>query len=174
MVLAGSVCAEPAEEPVDLVVRSEVTIQQKAAAVWPRLLDFASWKSVRSLQRVAGDVDEEGYVRLLTPCGATEAGSYFVHIVKLIPRERLVIKLAAKDGKALLGFAAFELRETDGQTKVVYDTYIQYQVPGMVSAERRAMTERLREAIRSKVDAEQLVLKAWVEGRVERQPGQCS
>lgn len=173
MLLATGVRAEPVEESVDLIVRSEVTIQQSAAVVWQRLLDFSSWKSVRSLQRVSGEADQEGDLRLLTPCGATESASYFVRVVKLIPRERLVLKLTAKDGKAFLGFVAFDLRETQGSVKIVYDTYIQYRVP-TDAPDRPSIARRLQETMKSKVDEEHLVLKAWAEGKTQREPGQCS
>lgn len=173
MLLATGVRAEPLEESVDLIVRSEVTIQQSAAVVWQRLLDFSSWKSVRSLQRVSGEADQEGYLRLLTPCGATESGSYFVRVVKLIPQERLVLKLTAKDGKAFVGFVAFDLRETQGSVKIVYDTYLQYHVPPS-APDRQSIARQLREAVKSKVDEEHLVLKAWAEGKTQREPGQCS
>lgn len=173
MPVSAGVHADTLEDSIDLIVRSEVTIQQPAAVVWPRILDFASWKSIKSLQRVSGEADQEGDLRLLTPCGATDAGSYFLRIVKVVPEERLVVKLITKDGKTSMGYGAFELHETQSRTKVIYDTYIQYPAHGLPPSERQATVRKFKEMLKLKVDQEHLVLKDLAEGRTQPKAAQC-
>jgi hypothetical protein len=155
----------PPDEAIDLIVRSEVTIDRPAALVWPRLLDLASWKdSIGSLEHVAGEPNAAGELRFVKPPDGNEAAGYFVRSVKLVPGRQLVMKLFGQGGQAFVGFAAFNLNEASGRTTVVYDVYVEYRVPDLSEEERRDAAEQLYRATQTKLDQEHLKLKALVEG----------
>lgn len=164
---------DTSNESIDVVVRSEIVIEKPAVSVWPWLLDFRSWKAIRSLERVAGEPNEEGDLRVVTPCGTGGSGSYLMRIIEIVPNERLVLKLLAQDGKSYLGYAAFDLREVNGVTRLVYDIYVEYRTPGL-PAERLSSTARMfREATKSKTDQEHLLLKGLVEGTQHTGTDRC-
>lgn len=160
----------PAQETVDLIVRTSIDIDRPAAAVWPVLVDLKAWKSsVGSLQHMSGEPEKEGELRFMTPMNATAQHGYLIQTMRVVPNRQLVLKLFPSDRAAFLGFAAFTLEESERKTRVTYDVYAEYRMGDMTAQQRSELAQQMHEDVKAKLEAENLQLKKLVEQRSRSQ-----
>jgi hypothetical protein len=151
---------------LDLVTHSEVTIDRRAAVIWPLIVDPSGWKQGLVLSHHSGPRGEAGEVFAARARDDTTI-AFFVENVELEAARRRTIKLYSPTG-TLLGFATWTLEERGGKTAVRYDVYSE----SLVTSEQAAAlgAEELRRQAsanlatnKSRFDAELLALKRLVE-----------
>ena len=113
---------------LNLVTHNEILIEAPAMSVWPHILELNTWKKGPELVRARGPINARGEVFAATD-RISKAVLYFAQNVELVPPEHRTIKLFRDDEANLLGFASWQLRESDGLTTVVYDVYVQFAAP---------------------------------------------
>lgn len=148
----------------DLIVRTEITINAPASEVWPFLFKAQEWKqSIGKLERVAGEPNKEGETLRVTPKGAGEDQGYYIKYVRVIDNKQLVIKIFNIPDDGTVGFSDFSLFESSGKTHMIYDVYVEYNLPGMTDEELGKFGQEVYEGTKNKLEVENRKLKELVE-----------
>jgi hypothetical protein len=148
----------------DLIVRTEVTIEAPASAVWPYLFNVKEWKqSIGKLERVAGESMKEGETLKVTPKGAGEDQGYYIKYVRVVENRQLVIKIFNIPDDGAVGFSDFSLFESNRKTHMIYDVYVEYRLPGMTDEEVQKFGQQVYEGTKNKLEKENRKLKELVE-----------
>jgi hypothetical protein len=150
----------------DLIVRTEITIDAPASAVWPYLFKAQEWKqSIGKLERVAGKAMTEGETLRVTPKGAGEDQGYYIKYVRVVENRQLVIKIFNIPDDGAVGFSDFSLFESHGKTHMIYDVYIEYSLKGMSDEEVKKFGQQAYEGTKNKLEIENTKLKELVEAQ---------
>ncbi len=152
---------------VDLVVRSEVTVDRPVAAVWPYFLQMSRWMSDLTFERVSGRDGEEGEIRLVTPANSTPYRAYFATTVRVRPFEQYVLKVRPQEGSDYWGFADFSFAEASGKTHLVYDIYLELKVSGADEEALRTLSQEQHRSVYQEVARNNQNLKRWVESETD-------
>jgi uncharacterized protein YndB with AHSA1/START domain len=148
----------------DLIVRTEITIDAPASAVWPYLFKAQEWKqSIGKLERVAGKPNTEGETIRVTPKGAGEDRGYYIKYLRVVENHQLVIKIFNIPDDGSVGFSDFSLFESHGKTHMIYDVYVEYTLPGMSDEEVKKFGQQVYEGTKNKLEVENRKLKELVE-----------
>lgn len=148
----------------DLIVRTEITINAPASAVWPYLFNVKDWKqSVGKLERVAGEPNKEGEILKVTPKGAGEDQGYYIKYVRVVENNQLVIKIFNIPDDGAVGFSDFSLFESKGKTHLIYDVYVEYRLSGMTDEEVKKFGQQVYDATKNKLENENQKLKDLIE-----------
>jgi hypothetical protein len=148
----------------DLIVRTEVTINAPAATVFPFLFNVKEWKgSIGKLERVAGEPNKEGETLRVTPKGAGEDQGYYIKYARVVENRQLVIKIFNIPDDGTVGYSDFSLFETDGKTHMIYDVYVEYNLPGMSDEEIKKFGQQAYDGTKNKLEIENQKLKELVE-----------
>jgi len=162
---------------MNLIIHEEARFDCPAERLWPFLLEQNCWKTGVVLEHQEGPHGLRGEVLAAYLPGASEP-SYGVEAVEVRAPLRLTFRLFEREGGALIGFAAWALRETDGETILNYDVYGVYaaspnsrQAPDLNA--RMALEDDSARALSRRFAVEFKALRALVEnaGRVIGAPG---
>jgi len=150
----------------DLIVRTEITIDAPASAVWPYLFDVKEWKqSIGKLERVGGEPNKEGETLRVIPKGAEEDQGYYIKYVRVVENRQLVLKIFNIPDDGAVGFSDFSLFESNGTTHMIYDVYVEYRLPGMSDDQVKRFGQQAYEATKTKLESENHKLKELVEAQ---------
>ena len=165
MALPNIVSAGPDDvKKYDLIVRTEITIDAPASAVWPYLFNAKEWKqSIGKLERVAGEPMKEGETLKVTPKGAGEGEGYYIKYVRVVENQQLVIKIFNIPDDGTVGYSDFSLLESHGKTHMIYDVYVEYSFKGMSDEEVKKFGQQAYEGTKNKLEIENRKLKELVE-----------
>ena len=147
----------------DLIIRSEVTIDRAARAVWPGFLDMGAWMSGLKFQAIEGDPGSEGEVRRVTPVGDSVYGAYHIRAARVTPFEQYVVKITPAQGSDYLGFADFSFFEERGRTRIIYDIYLQLTLPPMDAQALQKFSDEQYAAVREEANRNHRNLKTLIE-----------
>jgi hypothetical protein len=166
----GAAPAQPAPTVAthDFISRTSVWIARPPAAVWPVMCDFARWKQYNPGPRhLSGKVGEIGEV-LLASEGPSEGGHpperLYLQRLRSEPSRQLLMKLWTENGLESRGYIDFSLAEENGGTRFTYSVYVEMRSDKQSADALAEMVERSRKAAEPRFDAENLRLKALVEG----------
>lgn len=148
---------------LDLVIRSEVTIDRDVRAIWPRFLDMGAWMSGLKFQTTEGERGGEGEIRLVTPEDDDVYGSYYIRAVRVTPFEQYVVKATPVTGTGYVAFADFSFFPESGRTRIVYDIYLQLSAPPMDAPALRKFSDEQHATILRDVNRNHRNLKSLVE-----------
>jgi hypothetical protein len=150
----------------DLIVRTEISINAPASAVWPYLFNVKEWKtSISKLERVTGEPNKVGDTLRVTPKGAGEDQGYYIKYVRLVENQQLVIKIFNIPDDGVVGYSDFSLFESNGKTNLIYDVYAEYSLPGMSDEEVKEFGWRIYKGTKIKLESENRKLKELVESQ---------
>jgi len=150
----------------DLIVRTEISINAPASAVWPYLFNVKKWKtSIAKLERVAGDPNKVGETLRVTPKGTVEDQGYYIKYVRVVENRQLVIKIFNIPDDGVVGYSDFSLFESNGKTHLIYDVYAEYSLPAMTDEEVKTFGQQVYEGTKNKLEIENHRLKELVEAR---------
>jgi len=151
----------------DLIVRTEITINAPASAVWPFLFNVKEWKgSIGKLERVAGEPNKEGETLRVTPKGTGENQGYYIKYVRAVENRQLVIKIFNIPDDGAMGYSDFSLFESNGKTHLIYDVYVEYNLPGMSDEEIKKFGQQAYDGTKNKLENENQKLKELVEASI--------
>ena len=116
----------------DLLIRVEFSLNYPAEVIWPHIIDTQAWLKTFPIETVAGKRGEEGEViRISVNSGNGAVDSYYSKTVKIVPKKLLIVKylpwrnqIASTDN--LRGYDVYELREINGKTRVIFQTFQEY------------------------------------------------
>jgi hypothetical protein len=123
-----------AEEPMATVfqaTRAEVTVDAPAEAVWPLLPGTLPWAERIApgeflLTRVSGEEDQVNEVFLVDETNAKDQSTFYQRTIRVVPSRQRVLRLDATD-RSFCAFIDHSLYESEGRTKVVYNSYIEWR-----------------------------------------------
>lgn len=149
---------------LDLILRSEITIDRPAKEVWPHFLNMEAWMAGMRLQHIDGPNGEVGEVRLVTSTNREKPeNDYFIQTVRVTPLEQYVVKVVPKRREQYAGYADFSFTETDGKTRLIYDIYVDRPASPMSEEELRKLRDEEHANGYKSVDINNRNLKALVE-----------
>lgn len=150
---------------LDLILRSQITIDHPVKEVWPYFLDMGAWMTGHRFKNIQGRRGEEGEVRLVKPEGNTPYRSYFIKTVRVTPCEQYVVKVTPEDGAEYLGFADFSFTEAGGKTHIIYDIYMELTVMRVSDKEFRKFHDEQYATAHQEVARNNQNLKSLVEAK---------
>lgn len=161
----------PGQKPsYDLVIQTEITIDRPVADVWHFYVN-ATWPATHSFELVSGEPGKEGAVFLVTPLRDDLISkpllnkSYLSEILKIEPQKTIVEKLCPAEGDKLeiVGFTELNLNNSQGKTRLNYNVYAEYRMPGFNEKQMLNAGEQLYEIFREIIKDNNRFLKNNVE-----------
>lgn len=153
------------EKRLDLILRTEITIDRPVKEVWPHFLNMEAWMVGHRFQPIEGQPGEEGQIRLVMPEGEKPENYYFIETVRATPFAQYVVKVVPRTRDNFAGFADFSFTEIDGKTHLIYDIYVDRPAPPMSDKELRKLRDEQHANSREFIASNNRNLKALVEGK---------
>lgn len=159
-------CKEPEYREFDLVIRSEITIEATATAIWARLNRLEEWKeSIDSLEHIAGTTGQAGDVIRI----GQRRGESIVYVTQetlaVQPARFKVEYLQTEDGSAARGYIVYSLYAQAPGTLVVCDLLLRASVAAdqLAGNSLERISNKARTGTLEKLDSDHLALKALCE-----------
>ena len=148
---------------IDAAFYFSVLIDAKKDVVWPFLFQVNKWKySVARLENehLTGE-QEGGVVAVYQKVSAVNPG-LLIKTLKIIPNQHYSFSIYSYAGQ-FVGFAAYDLIEKKGETRLSYNVYLQTTLAKVSDREAEVHRQKIIEGMEVRQPKELAALKALVE-----------
>jgi hypothetical protein len=150
----------------DMVSTGSCIFRHPIDAVWPHLLDQASWMKDVKLETIDGQRNQVGEVKRATPPEA-RYHPFFFRTLLLIPLRKFVYKAYTENRAGKYGFTGIEvlsLRDLGKDSAVVFEAYLEFQTWTMTRDELADYIEHVKKGSAAMWEGNFARLSALVDG----------
>ena len=154
--------ANESDKKVDAAFYFSVLIDARPEKIWPLLFQVDKWKySVDRLEnRLLTGSQEGGVVAVYSP-GSSDSTA-LIKTLKILPNRHYSFSLYA-NAEQFVGFAAYDLQDENGKTRLTYKIYFHLSFPGLTEEQVAGKTKQMALELESRQPKELAALKALVE-----------
>jgi hypothetical protein len=134
-------------DPATIIVDGELLLEAPVGVAWTCIIDYPSWQSYSTIERLSGVVGAEDEVFYLTKGEeGFEFPPHFTRTLKIVPESHIAWKTFAADvpeGTGFIGIIQFRVAPANDprKTRFTYQAVYEFNGPFASAAEREAFKQ---------------------------------